>query len=184
MTYLGIGTLAFQLLLPLSGLCVLRWSEFPSAITALWNSAASTWEPGETCSLAPNFRGIAHRTCLESLSGVAGPKTVTRSQYLSPAFSEIKLLLKWNWGCTKPAEQLAWVETTSLSWQGVPGSGWESPSRFGFRTSRACVLADPGGWALGLLQWLALSLPEKIEDRWQMASLVLREGTLHERKQV
>lgn len=72
--------------------------------------------------LAPNFKSVAYRACLEPLSGVVGSKVLTRSQYQGLAFSEIKLLTKWNRDCAKLAEQLVWVETTSLSQQGVPHS--------------------------------------------------------------
>lgn len=136
---LGKDTLAFQLFLPLSWLCVLRHT-----IISLWISAASTWELGGTCSLAPNFWGVAYRACLESLSGVVGPKTLTRSQYLGPAFSEIKLLPKWNLDCAKLAEQLAWVETTSLSQQGVPQLGRESLSSSSALASELPVLVEWG----------------------------------------
>lgn len=92
------------------------------------------WQPrleeayrlGETCLLAPTFKSVAHRACLELLPGVVGSRVLTRNQYLGSAFSEIKLLTKWNQDCAKPklepAEQLVWVETTNLSQHGVPRS--------------------------------------------------------------
>lgn len=55
---------------------------------------AEAYGLGETCLLAPNFKGVAYRACLEPLSGAVGSKVLTRNQVLGLAFSEIKLLTK------------------------------------------------------------------------------------------
>lgn len=49
---------------------------------------------GETSLLAPTFKSVAHRACLELLPGVVGSRVLTRNQYLGSAFSEIKFLTK------------------------------------------------------------------------------------------
>lgn len=122
-SYLGKETSAFEIVFPWSWWCELSLSVFSSAVLLLWTSAAYTWgslRTGWNMFVWLLILSVAYRACLEPLSGVAGSKVLTRNQDLGSTFSEIKLLTKWNRGCVKPAEQLVWVETTSLSQQGVP----------------------------------------------------------------
>lgn len=122
-TYLGKETSAFEIVFPWSWWCELSLSVSSSAVTLLWTSAAYTWgglRTGWNMFVWLLILSVAYRACLEPLSGVVGSKVLTRNQDLGSTFSEIKLLTKWNRGCVKPAEQLVWVETTSLSQQGVP----------------------------------------------------------------
>lgn len=141
-TYLSKETSAFKLFFP-SGSCELRLSAFPSTTVSLWTYAAYTSELGETCSLAPNFKGVAYRACLEPLSGVAGSKMLTRNPYLGSASCEIKLLTKWNSDCAAGAttclsgnHKLVTARRASVRVREPEPQLW-----FCLRTFQACVFA-------------------------------------------
>lgn len=98
---LGKETPAFEIVFPLSWCCVLRPSAFSFAVYCFEPRppVLEASELGATRLLAPNyFKSVTYRACPELLSGVVGSRVLTRNQCLGSAFSEIKLLTKWNWG--------------------------------------------------------------------------------------
>lgn len=71
-----------------------------------------------------------------------------------------------------------WKPQTCHSTVYLARSGWE-PLSVCLSTFSAWVLLGLKGWALGLPQWEAQCLSDKIEDHWRMTSLVLRESAVH-----